>query len=118
MSTREIAPAGWEDLCQRFTQAHRGERVTLESVHSTGGKIITKDLPLDKMVFDPSGECSSRLEIHAGEGRNKCVYPITEPYHLVYLENEQGGKSFRIEAESGHYLLHFSSGQMRQVLNA
>jgi hypothetical protein len=116
VSGREITPAGWEELCQRFTEAHRGERITIESMTPGGGTIVARDLPLERMEFDPSGGCSSHLRIYAGEGAGKCVHSIVEPFHLVYLENERGGKSFRIEAESGHFLLHFASGKMDQVL--
>lgn len=118
MATQEIRSTDWKEFCDRFERLHRGDLMTLVHINMTGHKHEkVRNVPLQTIRFDPSGECSNRICVAlAEEGGRETMHEILEPIHVKLREEAGGSKGLQIDAENGTTILTFSSGRLEELL--
>lgn len=119
MATQEIRSTDWKEFCHRFERLHRGDLMTLIHIHTSGHKEEKiRNLPLQAMRFDPSGDCNNRICVTlAQEGTREIMHEILEPIHVKVREESGGSKGLQIDAENGTTILVFSSGRLDELLS-
>ena len=118
MATQEIQSTNWKEFCGRFERLHRGDLMTLFQIDRAGHRQeLISGLPLQKVRYDPSGECSDRLFLTFGkEGTREMTHEVVEPIHVKVREEGGGAKGLQIDAENGSTIVSFSSGKLDQLL--
>ena len=93
--------------------------MTLIHIHSSGYKEEkVRDLPLQAIRFDPTGECNNRITVTLSqEGSREVQHEIIEPIHVKVREESEGSKGLQIDAENGTSILVFSSGRLNELLD-
>ena len=119
MATQEIRSTDWKEFCTRFERLHRGDFMTLSHIHTSGRREEkVQGLPLQRIEFDPSGDCSNRIVVTlVQEGTREISHEIVEPIHVKVREEAGGSKGLQIDAENGTTILSFSSGKMDELLD-
>jgi hypothetical protein len=103
VSACEITRQEWAEFCERFSRQHRGGRVTLESVASSGEtRVVAHELPLQGITLD---KASGQAEIVVTVGKDsgeQLTHAIAAPDHLLFWETEAGAhEGLDIESADG-----------------
>lgn len=118
MATQEIQSTDWKEFCGRFERLHRGDQMTLYYITPAGHRQeLVSGMPLQKVEFDPAGECSNRILLtFFRDGSREMAHEIIEPIHVKVREEDGGSKGLQIDAENGTTVVSFSSGRLDQLL--
>ncbi|HEY1923451.1 MAG TPA: DUF5335 family protein [Tepidisphaeraceae bacterium] len=103
MRTKEIRVEDWPPFFSDMTQLHHGERVHVETLWKSDGRVIphVRDLPLVGIVAaEPKAGAAEWIEIIAGDSaKTHASHSIANPAH-VRLAHEDNGQAVAIQIES------------------
>lgn len=107
METREVLPAEWLAFCDRFSRAHHGKAVTVETIaEDVGVQPNVQRLPLVGVTAE--GEAGEqRLEIIVGDSPHAhLTHVIDQPMHVRVAEwNDGFSAALQIESADGRVTL-------------
>lgn len=118
MKTQEIRSEDWQDFCEKFSEANRGSLLTVEIIGADGIRSeVVRDLPLDKMTFDPTDACNDVISISLSSApdQRKINHFVIDPFHLRIRQAEGGKKLLEIGSENGTTLVTFHSGRFPPI---
>lgn len=115
MPTREISSTDWAEFCKRFSRDQRGRLLSVEMLDPSGThNRIADRLPLQEMVFENTDQCNDHVYLLLGEP-HEVTHTIIEPIHLK-IQNHDGSRVLRIDAENGTTLVYFETDTLSEIL--
>ena len=95
MNNKQIAPEGWSEFFDQFSNNNRGRRIKLETVNpERGDQIQFQNSPLLSLAYD-SGN-TGQVTISTSEEEITCTHTIHAP-NTVWEALDQDGKVVALE---------------------
>ena len=92
MQTREIPEAQWEPFCKEFSEAHRGDRITLEIFGPEVGTQRGAEMqPLVGITLDTKGSRRGSIAVMCGDSPSvNIVHSVASPDHVRVAQTDDG----------------------------
>jgi hypothetical protein len=118
METREIETSQWQPFFDRFSRAHQGQHVSVETAgRDFGVQANARNLPLVGITAEPSEARRPEIQVVIGDSPAASVtHVISRPVKVAIAEwNDFVSAAVRIEAEDGTVTL-VQAGPPEQML--
>ena len=118
METREVEISEWRPFFDRFSRAHQGQRISVESTsREFGVQANARNLPLMGITAEPREAGPTEIQVIVGDSPNASVtHVIPRPAKVAIAEwNDFVSAAVRIEAEDGSVTL-VQAGPPEQTL--